>query len=190
MPYVEIPKDHRALQMYLAEVNGSQDLNLERGGDTAQATSSVLESLENLERSELNRPEAGVSFIFRSTHIQLREGIWEFLILAGHLAIDPNPIGQALTAAEAIRKAVSIVTALDPMELMVSSAILRVIRRKTEGGRILEVKEADIQEIEKELKNAGLPPPANIEDILDHLCPRVLEKVFYEGRGPYYKVVF
>ncbi|HSU59377.1 MAG TPA: hypothetical protein VLI55_08700, partial [Bryobacteraceae bacterium] len=81
MPYVEIPKDHRALQMYLAEVNGGQDLNLERGGDTPQATSSVLESLENLERSELNRPEAGVSFIFRSTHIQLREGIWEFLIL-------------------------------------------------------------------------------------------------------------
>jgi hypothetical protein len=190
MPYVEIPKDHRALQMYLAEVNGAQDLNLAQGGDSVQAANSVLESLENLERSELNRPEAGVSFIFRSTHIQLREGIWEFLILAGHLAIDHNLIGQALTAAEAIRKAVSIVTTLDPTELMVASASLRVVGRKSEDGRILEIKEAAIQEIEEELRKAKLPPPPNIENILDHLCPRVIEKVFHEGRGPYYKVVF
>jgi hypothetical protein len=189
MAYVEIPRD-RALQSYLAELNGAQGLNLEEDSDTAQAASSVLENLENLERSRLNRPEAGVSFIFRSTHIQLREGIWEFLILAGHLAIDPNPIGQVLTTAEAIRKAMSIVTTLDPMELMVSNAILRVVRRKSEDGRILEVKEANVREIEAELKKAGLPAPPNFEDTLDHLYPRVVEKVFHEGRGPYYKVVF
>jgi len=189
MAYVEIPRDH-ALQSYLAELHGVQGWKLDEAGDTTQAASAVLESLENLESSALNRPEAGVSFIIRSTHIQLREGVWEFLILAGHLAIDPNPIGQILTAAEAIRKAVSIVTTLDPMELMVSNAILRVVRRKNEDGKILEVKEAGVQEIEEELKKAGLPNPPNIENILDQLCPRVVEKVFHEGRGPYYKVVF
>jgi hypothetical protein len=189
MAYVEIPKD-RALHRYLAELNGDQGLKPEEGGETAQAATSVLESLETLERSQLNRPEAGVSFIIRSTHIQLREGIWEFLILAGHLAIDPNPIGQVLTAAEAIRKAVSIVTTLDPMELMVANAILRVVRRKSQDGKMLEVKEAGVQEIELELKKAGLPALPNIGGILERLCPRVVEKVFHDGRGPYYKVVF
>jgi hypothetical protein len=188
MAYVEIPKD-RALEEYLEALNGRRGSALQTPKDE-QAATSVLESLEALERSDLNRAEAGVSFIIRSTHIQLREAIWEFLILAGHLAIDPNPIGQILTGAEAIRKGISVVTTLDPMELMVANAILRVVRRKTRDGKFLEVKEADVPEIEEELGKVGLPVPANLEGILDHLCPRVLEKLFHGERGPYYKVVF
>jgi hypothetical protein len=189
MAYVEIPRD-RAFQHYLAALDGAKSVEWSQGTEAAQAADLVRESLESLERSPLNRPEAGVSFIVASTHIQLREGIWEFLILTGHMMIDPNPVGQALTVAEAVRKAISIVTPLDPMELMVSNAILRVVRRKTEDGRILEVKEASIDEINQELKKAGLTAPPKLAAILDHLCPRVVEKVFHDERGPYYKVVF
>jgi hypothetical protein len=191
MAYVEIAKE-QVLQRYVADSDLTKAVEIQESPKTKQAAAAILEDLEAIEKSQLNRLDGAVSFIINHTHVQLRDGIWEFILLAGHVVVDhSNPIVLALELVEAVRKARSIVTRLDPLELFVCNAILNVVRPKRERKKELEVKEASVKEIQEELAKAAAPPILNLEAILHHLREeKVLEEVFHEGRGPYYRVKF
>jgi hypothetical protein len=191
MAYIEIDKNlvFQKLQESLAEEDRPK---VPQEAASEQIAADIAKSLEEAEKTKLNQPEAGIRFIFKHTHIQLREGVWEFIVLSVHFLVEfHNPVAVGIGLAEAVRKAVSITTRLDQFDLYLCNAILRVVNRHLASPDILKIIEADRTEIERELTNTGVPIPSNLEERLHHLREEgVLAEVFHGKRGPFYRVVF
>jgi len=191
MAYIEIEKD-QVLQELQKSLDEAPPPKIEEKVQPELVAAEIKKSLEEAEKTDLNQPEAGVRFIVKSTHIQLQDGVWEFVVLSVHLLVEyHNPIAVGMGIAEAVRKAVAITTRLQPFDLYLCNAILRIVKRHRDSPKVLKIIEADRAEIEKELTDAEVPIPPNLDEMLHELREKgVLAEVFHGTRGPYYRVVF
>ena len=152
----------------------------------------VSESLTEISQARANQPDVPTRILVGKRHLKFRKAIWTTAVAGvevGLAALDPSHMTKAALSAHILGYLASLkdlLQKLDSAEMEVYAAIQAIHAEKAADGRMLEAKEASVEEIA-----ARLSEQENLKDVLSSLVAKgAISQVFHDSPKPFYLAVF
>lgn len=153
----------------------------------------LAEQLRKIAEAAPELDEGGQKVRVWDRHIPLSRSTAEFIQLGGELAFagakhDPITAGKAILGF--FVKMYNKITKLTETQRTVYISIGEAIKNKKDLGRTLTEEGVSTEELEAYLNRVDLEIPTLSEDLNEMTAKGVLNATKYDGRGPYYELVF